>query len=282
MHPVLTQITLFGVSRPIGTYGLCLTAAIGLGSFLMLRAGRRAELDLGAVIATLALVVASGFIGTTALFIAVEAVRRGWRWALFQQIGMVFFGALFAGAAGLWAGCRLFHLPFGLLADLSVPAVAAAHAIGRLGCFFGGCCYGREWHGPFAVAFTHPLAPAAYPPIMRHPVQLYESACLLVLALAFALIPPKRMGSGSRFSSYVAAYCACRIVLETFRADADRGMVFEGWLTTSQLIGSVYLLIYFGARYGIKSLDFFRRRPSRLPSRFACEYIAGDDDREAR
>jgi phosphatidylglycerol:prolipoprotein diacylglycerol transferase len=245
MHPIFAEITLLGIERPIGTYGVCLILAIIVGSFLLLRTADRANVDLGAMIASVGMVVAGGFIGTTLLSIAVEWVRTG---VLVQTVlhgGMVFFGALFGGFAGLWIGCRLFHLPFGLIADLSVPAVAIAHAIGRIGCFFGGCCYGSEWHGAVAVVFPHPLAPAAYPPLARHPVQLYEAACLLGLAISFALLPQRQIGKGNRFFAYVASYCVCRMVLETFRGDVDRGFIIDGWVTTSQLISALFLLFYF-------------------------------------
>ncbi len=245
MHPIFAEITLLGVARPIGTYGICLVLAISVGSFLLLRATARANIDLGAMIATVGMVVAGGFIGTILLSIAVEWVRTGVLVQAVLQGGMVFFGALFGGFAGLGIGCRLFHLPLGLVADLSVPAVAIAHAIGRLGCFFGGCCYGSEWNGAVAVVFTHPLAPAAHPPLARHPVQLYEAACLLGLAIAFALLPQRKIGKGDRFFAYVASYCVCRVVLETFRGDLDRGFIIDGWVTTSQFISALFLLFYF-------------------------------------
>jgi len=255
MHPIFAEITLFGVVRPIGTYGICLVLAISVGSFLLLRAADRVNIDLGAMIATVAMIVAGGFVGTTLLSIAVEWARTGVLVQSFLQGGMVFFGALFGGFVGLCIGCRLFHLPYDLIADLSVPAVAAAHAIGRLGCFFGGCCYGSEWNGALSVVFTHPLAPAAHPPVARHPVQLYEAACLLGLAFGFALFPQRRIGKGNRFLAYVACYCVCRIALEGVRGDADRGFIIDGWVTTSQFISALFLLFYFSrsARFAFRS-----------------------------
>lgn len=245
MHPIFAEITLLGVSRPIGTYGVCLVLAISVGSFLLLRDAARVRIDVGATIATIGIAVASGFTGTILLSIAVEWARTGLLIQAASKGGMVFFGALFGGFAGLWLGCRLFHLPAGLVADLLVPAVAVAHAIGRLGCFFGGCCYGSEWNGPVAVVFTHPLAPAAHPSVARHPVQLYEAAYLLGLAFVFAFLPRRKFGDGSRFFTYIAWYCIGRIALETFRGDVDRGFFVDGWVTTSQFISALFLLFYF-------------------------------------
>jgi prolipoprotein diacylglyceryltransferase len=104
---------LFGIERPIGAYEVCLALAISTGVALLLRAAHRARLDLGAVIATIGLVILTGFMGTTLLSIVVEWLRSGSISHALQQGGMVFFGGFIGGIIGLWIGCRLFMLPFG-------------------------------------------------------------------------------------------------------------------------------------------------------------------------
>jgi phosphatidylglycerol:prolipoprotein diacylglycerol transferase len=123
--------------------------------------------------------------------------------------------------------------------DVAIPALPAAHAIGRLGCFLGGCCYGRPFGGAWAVVYTDVLAPAAHPPIPRHPAPLYESLGLIALAFALALVPLRRVGAGHRGLAYLAAYGALRVGNEAFRGDAVRGAYLGGAVSTSQLVGAV-------------------------------------------
>jgi phosphatidylglycerol:prolipoprotein diacylglycerol transferase len=125
--------------------------------------------------------------------------------------------------------------------DLSVPAIAAGHAIGRIGCLLGGCCFGAEWHGPFAITYTDPLAPGSHPSVPRHPTPLYESFGLMVIAFVFALVPVRHVGSGQRVLLYGVSYAVLRFLVETTRGDAIRGVFFG--LSTSQLT-SVALLLF--------------------------------------
>ncbi len=236
MDPILTVVELGDVARPIGNYGVMLTVAILVMTGLVVRAAARARLDVGATIATLGFVCAGAGTGAFLLFALVEWVRTGSLLGAITQPGLVFFGAPAGAAVALYLSCRAFGLPLGLLADLSPPGLAASHAVGRLGCFLGGCCYGAPSEGPLAVLYTHPLAPGAHPSILRHPTPLYEGAGLLVLALVFAVVPLGAIGAGRRLLAYGAAYGALRFVIELFRGDAARGVYFGGAVSTSQLV----------------------------------------------
>ncbi len=240
MQPLVTLIHVGDRALPIGSYGLMLCLALAVASFGALRAARRARLDLGACIATLGIAVAAGFAGAALLHGMAQALRTGEVSALASSPGLAFFGGAMAGTAALFACGRLFGLPALRWADMTVPYLCAAHALGRIGCLLGGCCYGAHWHGPFAITYDHPLAPAAALGT-RHPLPLYEAVALLALALLFALRAPREPGSGRRFVAYAAAYGALRLALEPFRGDAVRGVFLGGALSTSQVIAALVL-----------------------------------------
>ena len=102
-------------------------------------------------------------------------------------------------------------------ADAGAPGLALGHAIGRVGCLLGGCCYGRVVDARFPLAVQ--LAGA-----WRHPVQLYEAAGLVVLAVVTALLPRRR--AGAIFVVYVVGYALLRLVVEHWRGDdLERGVV---------------------------------------------------------
>jgi phosphatidylglycerol:prolipoprotein diacylglycerol transferase len=147
---------------------------------------------------------AGGVIGAKALFVAL-----GWEhyasgelrfWADFR-VGFVFFGALLgAGLAGA-AFAALRGLSFARGADYFAVALPLGHAIGRIGCFIGGCCHGR-------------------PP---HPVQLYEAAGLLLIAWScrttLARVESQQLGRGAAFRLYLLLYGTLRLLLDPLRAD---------------------------------------------------------------
>lgn len=235
MHPIVTWLP-GPVPRPIGSYGVLLAAAMIAGAFLVVRAAVRGRLDGGATVAVVGLATGGAMAGAFVLHALVAWLRTGQPLAGVHQPGLVFYGAPLGGLATVALACRVLSLPLGRLLDLSVPALAVAHALGRIGCFLGGCCYGKPWDGWLAVRYTHPIAPAAYPPVLRHPVPLYEASALLVLALAFALWPARAVGDGRRFVAYLVVYAVGRFGLELLRGDGVRGVWLGGWGSTSQLI----------------------------------------------
>jgi phosphatidylglycerol:prolipoprotein diacylglycerol transferase len=102
--------------------------------------------------------------------------------------------------------------------------------------------YGAPTQLPWAVRFTDPDAASiggAPLGIPLHPVQLYESiVCLALFAVLVRLSRGKRF-DGQVILAYTALYAAARFVIEFFRGDADRGFVFAGLLSTSQLIALI-------------------------------------------
>lgn len=73
--------------------------------------------------------------------------------ANFAKGGLVVFGAFFGAAAAFVVFCRRHRLPMLALADVIAPSLLIGQSIGRIGCFFSGCCYGGACTLPWAVAF---------------------------------------------------------------------------------------------------------------------------------
>ena len=240
MHPQLTTLHFHGISWPIGSYGVLLTLALGVGALLALWRGKQAGLEEGALISSLALAIAFGFVGAFACSVGVRFIQLGSLSAALAQPGIVFYGALIGGAAGLSIGARSFGLPLLAAWEAMLPALPIAHAIGRVGCFFGGCCFGAHTELPWGVTYPGEMN-------ARHPWPLYEAAVLCVLALLFWRAPTARAGTcsgsenanpssvpGRRALRYVLCYACARPLLEPLRGDAVRGVF--GLVSTSQVI----------------------------------------------
>ena len=137
-------------------------------------------------------------------------------------------------------------------ADMMAPALAMGHAIGRVGCFFAGCCYGKACDLPWAVTFTNPdsLAPVNIP---LHPTQLYSFTVNLIIFIFLWVFRGRKRFDGQIFWIYVLLYGISRSFIEIFRGDFRGDFVF-GILSISQAIGagmvliSVVMLILLGKR----------------------------------
>jgi hypothetical protein len=126
-------------------------------------------------------------------------------------------------------------------------------AIGRLGCFAAGCCWGKPANVPWAVTFTDVNAARTVGTPLDtplHPSQLYESLATLVIFTVLVWLAPRKKFQGQVVVAYVALYSMARFGLEFFRGDAGRG--FIGPLSTSQAVAIALVLL--------ASVLFFRLR----------------------
>src|SRR5579885_3336537 len=87
------------------------------------------------------------------------------------QAGGVFYGGLIAALLTAAFYIRKAKLPPLRTADLFAPGIALGHAIGRLGCFSAGCCWGVKTSLPWGVTLG----------VRLHPTQLYESLAELAI-----------------------------------------------------------------------------------------------------
>lgn len=148
--------------------------------------------------------------------------------------GFVFYGGLIGGLLGTVIYSKKYKLPLLDYLDIYAAVLPLGHAIGRVGCFFGGCCYGIPYDGDFSVTYLKVVGdtPLGIPLL---PIQLIESVGLLILfiiLLTLFLKFPKKNGLVTVV--YAISYAIMRFVLEFFRGDDDRGRL--GFLSTSQWI----------------------------------------------
>ena len=153
---------------------------------------------------------------------------------------MTFYGGLITGVAVFSIICRVIGKNVLYSLNLFTPSLAIAHAFGRIGCFFVGCCYGSpSGTAPGVVYPTGSLPWMRYGAIPIHPVQLYEAGGLVLLFCALALF---RKGFRYRFSIYAVTYGILRFALEFLRGD-DRGILFESIpLSPAQIISIVFVV----------------------------------------
>ena len=160
------------------TYGVLVALGFLAGLWITVKIAKKSGLDAEKVTNLAVYVALAGLIGAKLLMIAFD-------WPDIQvfslstlQAAGVFQGGLILALLVAFFYIRHNKLPVLAVSDAFAPGVALGHAIGRLGCFAAGCCWGKECHLPWAVTFKNPEAngltgvPLNVP---LHPAQLYES-----------------------------------------------------------------------------------------------------------
>ena len=152
--------------------------------------------------------------------------------------GFVVFGGITGGIFAVFVYSRIKKFNFVDYLDLCMPSVALGQAFGRIGCFFAGCCYGRETDCALGITFHNSLfAPNN---VKLIPTQLISSAANFLNMALLLFIAKKTKKKGIVSACYVIFYSVGRFFIEMFRND-DRGAV--GALSTSQFYGIITLVI---------------------------------------
>ena len=236
MYPILFEIGGF----PVYTYGLLLAAAYLLGLQFALVRARKSGLDPNRVMDLGIWIIVSALLGAKLLLLIVEFDKfSGDPRELLNlaRSGGVFYGGLIAAVGvALWY-LRRHRMPMWTVTDVFAPGIALGHVVGRLGCLFAGCCFGRPTNVPWAITFHSEFAarnvgtPLGIP---LHPTQLYEAGAEFIILLI--LLATERRGGyfpGRTFWTYMLLYGISRFIIEFYRYD-PRGMV--GIFSTSQFV----------------------------------------------
>ena len=255
MHPKLLEIG----PITLHTYGLLLAVAFIAGILIAVRNARKEGVDADSIWNMALIVLIATLVGCKLLMFITDFSyyaanpREIFSLSTLRSVGVFYGGLLLALGAAAWY-LRKRRLPAWHVADCSAPAIALGQAIGRIGCFMAGCCYGAPTNVPWGIRFTNVYAnenmgtPLNIP---LHPVQIYESAGALILFVYLMRRISKRHMPGQIILEYLALYAVMRFVLEFFRDD-DRGAVLNGLLSTSQFIAVIMLAavcaIYFYLR----------------------------------
>jgi phosphatidylglycerol:prolipoprotein diacylglycerol transferase len=224
VYPTLIRIGDFDIT----TFGVLVAAGALVGMWIFARELKFSNLPASAVDAALAGVV-GGMIGAKLIWAIEFRHEAPFLSLLLSRGGLSWFGG-FAGGVGTGVG-MLWRKKVPLLPALSAasPALAAGHAIGRVGCFLVGDDYGRPTGLPWGVAFPRGLPPTDVP---VHPTQLYEAVPLMVLG--WALIRWRRHGTSDAtvFGRYLILAGTLRFLVELVRVNRH----IAGPLTLAQLI----------------------------------------------
>ncbi len=243
MHPVLFTIGSF----PVGTYGvlmaLAAAASIGLAQVLAPGAGIEAAKMVDLFVYSLL----AAFIGAKgALFIVdfrgLSADPGRFLMENMRSFG-VFYGGLVAAAVTAAIILKRGKIPLRPAADVTVVCLALGQSMGRWGCFFAGCCYGKPTSLPWGMVF--PAVPICADGTRIHPWPLYASAADLAIFAILLFMFRRRHAPGNVFLAYVLLYAVARGLLEFLRGDEAGRLYFGGRVSIPQIVAVAAIVAVF-------------------------------------
>jgi phosphatidylglycerol:prolipoprotein diacylglycerol transferase len=221
MLPAL-HVRLGHVHVVLSTYSLCIAIGVGAAIVLAMRRARRPDV----VLVAASLAVVAGVVGSEV-----------WHRLVHQSAGLSSMGGIAAGLAVVVVVARAMAArPLEVL-DALAPGTVLGFGIGRIGCWLAGCCYGTPADLPWAVAVERAG------PMPRHPVQLYEAAA--DVAIAVALTARADAGVGRTAARAMVGYGLTRIVVEVWRDPASADLIAVGVPSVAQLCGTALVLTGF-------------------------------------
>ncbi len=250
MFPKLISIGSFFIP----TYGTLVAIGFLAALWVVTRLAKRAKLPSERV-TNLAIYCALAGLAGAKLFMILFDFSDYWtgRQQLFSlgtlQAAGVYQGGFLVAFVVALLYMRRQNLPVLATCDIFAPGIALGQAIGRLGCFSAGCCWGIPTHVPWAITFHNPQAgeltgvPLGIP---LHPTQLYESFADAAIFLFLYFQIARAHTSGTILGWYLTLYSAARFAIEFFRFHEQglhAGLSYTQWISLATLIAGLGLII---------------------------------------
>ncbi len=249
IYPLTIRIGGFEVTG----YGIMMMIAFLAGGWLISLELRRRALREDYAGDMIAAAVVGGIIGAKLWYVALFRDPG----ALFSRGGLVWYGGFIGGVVAVLANGWRLKVPTRWTMQIGAPALAAAYALGRVGCFLVNDDYGRPTSLPWGMRFPRGLPPSTAGNLQQqfgiavpagtdpnavlavHPTQLYEVAIMLVAFAILWRLRTKDKPTGWLFGLYLVFAGIERFFVEILRAKDDRLV----WGLTLAQLTSVLLVI---------------------------------------
>ena len=163
----------------------------------------------------------------------------------FWRGGFVSFGAYILGATAVIVYLKIRKLPIAKYGDFVALCLPIIVFFVRLGCLGAGCCYGKptDWHFHLVFTNTGSDAGSKFAGIPLYPTQILDQMNAVFIFVVLHLRYKHKKFDGEIALLFFALYAIIRSAIELLRGDMDRGVYFNGHVSTGQITSAVFVLI---------------------------------------
>ncbi|WP_413853985.1 prolipoprotein diacylglyceryl transferase, partial [Candidatus Ruminimicrobium bovinum] len=220
MYPELFTICGFTVY----TYGICIATGFFVAMQYVVLNSKIANISKNQIYDLFFYLIVFGILGARLFYVLTEMnyfIKHPVEIIQIWKGGLVYYGGFISSLIfGIWYLYKK-HINIKKVLDTFAPAIALGHVFGRLGCFFSGCCYGKECD--FFLSIDN-----------RYPTQLFEAFGNLIIFILLHRFNKSKHKNGQIFVLYLFFYSLLRFFVEFLRGD-DRGIFILG-LSVAQVI----------------------------------------------
>jgi phosphatidylglycerol:prolipoprotein diacylglycerol transferase len=262
VHPILFDFGPFSLH----SYGLAMALAFAAAILVAMRRAKDCGLGSQFALDVSVLILIFSLVGARAAYVLthlgeyrehpLDAISPVQHTGKIGIEGLILLGGVFAAFVTIWVYARRKGKPYFAVTDLLAPPTALGIAIGRLGCFFNGCCFGLPTDVPWGIRFpAGSLAASVFPMECVHPTQLYETIFTLLIFAVLMLYDRRPRPPGRITGLLLLLYGVGRYLNELLRWYETEMVLWRGAdcrFTISQAISLV--MIAAGALLIAKSL----------------------------
>jgi phosphatidylglycerol:prolipoprotein diacylglycerol transferase len=252
LHPILIDFGPFALH----TYGLAMALAFAVGIWVAMKRAEARGLGAQFALDVSILILIFSLIGGRATYVLthldeyrehpLDAISPIQHTGKIGIEGLVLLGGVAAAFATIWVFARRRKTPFLTVTDLLTPPTALGIAIGRIGCFFNGCCFGLPTHVPWGVRFPEgSLAGYVFAGACVHPTQLYEAGFMVLLFGGLMLYDRRPHPTGRLTGLFLLLYGIGRFFIEQLRWYEREMILYQSGtarLTFSQVVSLVMVI----------------------------------------
>ncbi len=191
----------------------------------------------------------TGVIGARLFHVFVEAPDYYWekpvRVFYFWQGGFVGYGAFLGVMSGALAYLKIRKMPLLRYADLVSLGCPLIIFFVRIGCLGAGCCYGKPTHFFIHLIFHNPSSEGGhfFRDIPLHATQIYDQLNALITFGIIHWVDKHKKFDGQVLLTFLMSYAFFRFWIEFLRGDVDRGVYFNGMISTSQITSLIFIVV---------------------------------------
>lgn len=245
MFPVLFKVG----PLAIHSYGLFVAIAFLVGLAISLFYARKEGIENQTILDLAIYVIISAVVGARIFYVLGQ-----WDYyrsnpleiLMLQNGGLVFLGGLLLSILTIVIYARIKSLPLLKLLDALTPGTALGYAIGRIGCFLNGCCFGLPTKLPWGLVFPPgSLAALYFPAEPIHPTQLYSSLSVLLVFFVLLWLYRRKKFDGQIIFWGLILYAVYRFLVEFLRYSPVHWLQLtpSQWLSIALFVFGIWGLI---------------------------------------